>query len=1008
MKTDNLVTINGVSKTIGLTSIKIKIFETEKEVNVYIVDGEKFKYDFLIGLDIIKDFRLIQDNQLKISQKIEINKSEEKQNNYTDPDILRLKTPGIQNNDYKKTDSESSYGEDRQVNFNEYIIEENFKMKINHLNYYEKLEIEKLIECNKTVFAKDKYDIGTVNGYEARIDLLIDKYCSKRPYRCSLEDRVEIENQVSNLLENKLIEESYSPFAAPVTLAFKKEDQRKSRLCIDFRDLNKLVVPQAQPFPLIEDLMIKARDCKYFSTLDINSAFWSIPLRIEDKKKTGFVTQSGHYQWTCLPFGLKTSPAIFQRILSSILRKYKLTNFAVNYIDDILIFSRTFEEHTQHLSQLLEAIKKEGFRLKFTKCAFAEQMVQYLGHIIANNTIKPIKNNIKSIKEFPLPKTQKNIRQFLGKINFYHNYIPESAVILEPLHNLLRKNQKFIWDENCQTAFDKVKDILCSQPVLEIFDYNLPINIYTDASIEGIGAILKQVQSTGEEKPVAYFSKKLNEVQKRKKAIYLESLAIKEAIRYWQYWLIGRPFTVYCDHKPLENMNIKSRTDEDLGDLIYYLSQYDFKIIYNPGKLNVEADCLSRNPVLEADENSEEQLKIVNLIKIEDVITDQNNNEDISNNQNKLIKKHNVFFKKIRKKEKIILSEEFSIKFIKNVHENLCHIGIEQMQKMLSPHYTTKNLTKNIKKTCKGCEICIKNKSRGQNKYGLLSHLGPPTKPFEIVSIDTIGGFGGSRSTKKYLHLLVDHFSRYAFIVTSKTQSAPDFIKLVSNITETDNIGMVLADQYPGINSNEFKLFLEEKSIPIVLTAVNTPFSNGLNERLNQTLVNKIRCSINEKNNNKKAWTTIAQDCVKKYNRTEHTVTKFAPEYLLYGTDVTILPNELKGEKLRTNWDKDKQKAVQNSITSHNYNKKLFDHNRINLKINVGDLVYVENGNKLNRKKLDELRIGPYKILEKISESIYKIETGHKKSASNFFHISKLIPVVTEKAEEEDADEILM
>lgn len=243
--------------------------------------------------------------------------------------------------------------------------------------------------------------------YEEHIDLLIDKYCSKRPYRCTIEDKKEIEEQIEKLLEKNLIEESYSPFAAPVTLAFKKEENRKSRLCIDFRDLNKIVVPQAQPFPLIEDLMIKTRNCKYFSTLDINSAFWSIPLRIEDKKKTGFVTQEGHFQWTCLPFGLKTAPAIFQRILSNILRKYKLTDFAVNYIDDILIFSKSFAEHMDHLCKLLEAIVKEGFRLKFTKCTFAENSVKYLGHIIQNKTVRPVKDNFISIRNFPVPNTKK-------------------------------------------------------------------------------------------------------------------------------------------------------------------------------------------------------------------------------------------------------------------------------------------------------------------------------------------------------------------------------------------------------------------------------------------------------------------------------------------------------------------------------------------------------------------------------------------------------------------------
>lgn len=213
------------------------------------------------------------------------------------------------------------------------------------------------------------------------------------------------------------------------------------------------------------------------------------------------------------------------------------------------------------------------------------------------------------------------------------------------------------------------------------------------------------------------------------------------------------------------------------------------------------------------------------------------------------------------------------------------------MQKKISPIYTAKNLTKNITRICKDCETCIRNKSRGQGKFGWMSHLGPATKPVEIMTIDTIGGFGGSRSTKKYLHLLADHFTRYAFILTSRTQSATDFIKLVKNVSETDEI-----QKYPGINSREFKEFLEKSNIRLIFTAVHTPFSNGLNERLNQTLVNKVRCSINEKEK-KKAWTMVARECVDKYNATEHSVTGFPPKYLLNGTDVTILPKELKENK---------------------------------------------------------------------------------------------------------------
>lgn len=455
---------------------------------------------------------------------------------------------------------------------------------------------------------------------------------------------------------------------------------------------------------------------------------------------------------------------------------------------------------------------------------------------------------------------------------------------------------------------------------------------------------------------------------------------------------IGKRFTVFTDHKPLEKMNMKARTDEELGDLTYYLSQFNFEVIYSPGKYNIEADSLSRNPVLEACENQNDSLKLVNFIKLQDIQNDQEINDDIKQNKNKLILKDKIYYKKIGKKERIILTEEFSKKIINKIHYNYCHIGTQQIKRKIMPFYAAKNLTSNIKYICDDCEICIRNKSRGKFKFGLMSHLGPATFPFEIVSIDTIGGFGGSRSTKTYLHLLVDHFSRYAYILTSKTQNSSDFIKLVKKVIDGNKIGLILSDQYPGINSKEFKNFLAIENIPLIFTAVNSPFSNGLNERLNQTLVNKIRCRINERKD-KLSWTTIAHECTQKYNETEHTVTGFSPKYLLEGKNTDILPDELKQEISNNDLMKDRKVALENTIKSHKYNKQYFDKNRKKSELKVGDLVYVENGNRLNRRKLDELRIGPYEILEKISNSIYRVNTGYKKCESNHFHISKLIPV---------------
>lgn len=961
----NIKTISGQGQSFGLVKLNARIDETEKNIHAFVYENENFKYDLILGLDSVKKFGLTHDKNLNIK-------------------LNNTKQIDENNNRY-------------EVNFNEFIDTTKFEIDTNHLEDEKKRKIDNIVNNYKGIFAKDKYDVGEVKNYEAFIDLQIDRYCYKRPYRCSIEDRKEIEGQISKLLKRGLIEDSYSPFAAPVTLAFKKEENKKNRLCVDFRELNKIVVPQAQPFPLIEDIMIRTVGCKYFTTLDINSAFWSIPLRVGDRSKTGFITQEGHYQWRCLPYGLKTSPAIFQRILVNIIKKYNLSEFCTNYIDDIIIFSKTFEDHLKHIELLLDAIKKEGLKLKFTKCKFAKNEVKYLGHLIKNDTITPLKDNIKSITNFNTPKNKKNIRQFLGKINFERKYVPKITEILEPLHNQLKKNIKFDWSDECKDAFNQIKEILSSEPVLAIFNPKSQIYIYTDASTKGLGAILKQPQANGEMKPVAYFSKKLNEPQKKKKAIFLECLAIKESIKFWQYWLIGRFFTIYSDHKPLENLNVKNRTDEELGDMVHYISQYNCVIKYNPGKNNGEADLFSRNPVLEPEENIEDVLKTVNIVTIDnitlqEIIDDQKQNERITQNTHKFLLEDGVYYKKFNSKKKIILSEKFSKTLIQRVHKNFGHTGMNQTKHKINSFYTAPNLTKNIE-YLKNCEICIKNKTRLNRNYGLMSHLGPAERPFQIMSLDTIGGFGGQRSTKKYLHLLEDHFTRFAYILCSKNQTTTDFINLLKKVPPEEKMETILTDQYPGISSKELENYVRERGAELIFTAVDAPFSNGLNERLNQTLVNKIRCTLNE-NTKKVSWATVAEECRKKYNATDHSITGFSPDYLINGESTDVLPAELKNkERYKRNLEEDRNLALLRTRKSHDYNKSRYDKNRINYEFEEGDMVYIMNKNKLNRKKLEEIRTGPFKIEKKISNSIYKISTNSKRSTRGLYHITKLIPI---------------
>lgn len=630
----------------------------------------------------------------------------------------------------------------------------------------------------------------------------------------------------------------------------------------------------------------------------------------------------------------------------------------------------------------MDAIQSEGWKLKMEKCNFANNETKYVGFKISENEISPMRDNLVAIKNFPTPSSVKNVRQFLGKVNFYHKYIPNYSRVLEPLHNLLRKTKTFQWDENCETSFTIVKKYLISAPALSIFDPKLQTNIYTDASTEGLGAILKQIQQNNEEKTVAYFSRKLTPYQKKKKAIYLECLAIREAIKHWKYWLLGKCFTIFTDHKPLENFNVKVRPDEELGNLLNQISQFDFSITYRPGQFNSEADCLSRNSVLDPTPDVySDIIPTSNFLSFQEISNDQQNFLSLDSTSSKLITYKNS--------DRIILSSDLGKLLISKIHVNFGHIGQKHISAIIRPYYYFSGIDELIKSSTKECIVCIKNKTRRSRKFGLLGHLGPATSPFEILSLDTIGGLSEKKTNKKYLHLIADHFSRFAFGFPSSSMNTKEFIRIIDTIHSKNKIKNLLTDQYPAFTSTEFRNFTSSQGINHIFTTTDSPESDGLNERLNQTIVNRIRCKKNSPNESR-SWPTLANEVISEYNNTPHSVTTFSPRFLLTGESVQIAPNTpLHSVSL----DKAHQIALENSNKNHDYNKSRIDSNRKEHSFNINDLVFVEKENKLNRSKLDEIRIGPFSITRKISDSIYEIKCGSKPSDLRKFHVTKLIPI---------------
>jgi hypothetical protein len=429
-------TINQTHLHLGQINVNLTIGYKTKNVNLIVIENSK--YESLIGLDLINKFGLSLNEDYQVFQKFSFNNQiikEEINSNYS------FKTETNINNIINYNESELKENLTQILENKNKSIE---NLNKNNITIAEKIEINILINKYSKVFSKDKYDLGSVTIEQCKIELTNNIPINLRPYRCSQEDQKIIDNQIQKLLEKNLIRKSLSSYSFPVTLVDKKDEGKKSRLCVDYRKLNSIAIADNYPFPRIDDIIDKLHDCEYFSTLDISSGFWHIKVEPKDIHKTAFVTMNDHYEWLVMPFGYRNSPSVFQRIIRNILKKHNLIAFSDNYLDDILIYSKSFKEHLKHIELILKALIEENIKLKLSKCSFSQKIVKYLGHIISKNKLRPLSDNINAIKDFPTPQTVKNIQQFLGKVNYYHKFIPNAPKLLNPLYQLLQKNSKFI------------------------------------------------------------------------------------------------------------------------------------------------------------------------------------------------------------------------------------------------------------------------------------------------------------------------------------------------------------------------------------------------------------------------------------------------------------------------------------------------------------------------------------------------------------------------------------
>ncbi|GJS02159.1 putative reverse transcriptase domain-containing protein [Tanacetum coccineum] len=450
--------------------------------------------------------------------------------------------------------------------------------------------IEGLPRAKRTIVKKTQLeDLAGVflRQVEFQIDLVPGAApVARAPYRLAPSEMKELSEQLKELSDKGFIRPSSSPWGAPVLFVKKKDGS--FRMCIDYRELNKLTVKNRYPLPRIDDLFDQLQGSSVYSKIDLRSGYHQLRVLEEDIPKTAFRTRYGHYEFQVMPFGLTNAPAVFMDLMNRVCKPY-LDKFVIVFIDDILIYSKNKKEHKEHLKQILELLKKEELYAKFSKCEFWIPKVQFLGHVIDSEGIHVDPAKIESIKDWTSPKSPTEIRQFLGLAGYYRRFIEGFSKIAKPMTKLTQKKVKFEWGDKQEAAFQLLKQKLCSAPILALPEGSEDFIAYCDASKKGLGAVLMQ-----REKVISYASRQLKIHEKNYTTHDLELGAVVFALKIWRHYLYGTKCTVFTDHKSLQHILDQKELNMRQRRWLELLSDYDCDIRYHPGKANVVADALSR------------------------------------------------------------------------------------------------------------------------------------------------------------------------------------------------------------------------------------------------------------------------------------------------------------------------------------------------------------------------------------------------------------------------------
>lgn len=757
---------------------------------------------------------------------------------------------------------------------------------------------EKLLTETISLFpSSEKLGLGRTDIETHVIDTGNNLPIKSRYYPVSPAIQVLIDAEVDRMLSLGIIEPSSSPWASPVTLVRKPN---KNRLCLDFRKVNNVTTKLAYPIPNIDGILSRLSKSRFISAIDLKDAFWQIPLDQQSREKTAFVVPGRPlYQFTVMPFGLCNAPQRMMMLMDKVL-PHELKESTYVYLDDLLLISPDFATHIKQLKVVAQRLQEAGLTINVTKSNFCFKEVNYLGYIVGEGCLKTDPQKTEAISKYPVPKSKKQVRGFLGLAGWYRRFISNFSSVAAPMSDTL-KGEKFTFTEEALLSFNNLKEILTSPPVLAQPDFSKKFSIQCDASDVGIGAVLFQENSQGEEQPIYFYSAKLTTAERNYSVTERECLAVVKAVHKFRPYVEGYEFNVITDHSSLKWLMTTKDLSGRLARWSLKLQPFSFSIIHRKGSLNIVPDSLSRNLMVESlcletlstedicpfsvnfqDESfkSDEYQDLIAYVKDNnDQLPDVLVSDDLVYKRTNHATGDDIIDTKIWK---LWVPSPLRYDLISAAHNppNKSHGGIAKTLNRIRERFYWPYLAVDVKEFVKSCELCQEVKSPNTVLAPPLHGCFEVQRPFQHIFIDFLGPYPRTKKGNTKMFIVLDQLTKFVLlepIRSSQNATVMNILKdrvfTIFGVPET-----ILSDNGSEFMSKSFKEFLEAYGVSLLPTAKYSPQANS-SERVNRSVIEAIRCYIQDHDN----WDLNVSDICSALRTAVHQTIQTSPYEALFG-----------------------------------------------------------------------------------------------------------------------------